>query len=49
MKITVVLNFFLSSLLCTSMINPLLSFYTLCGWKQEDIFLKIISIFCVDG
>ncbi len=24
-------------------------FFTLCGWKQEEIFLHFISIFCVYG
>ncbi len=24
-------------------------FFTICGWRQEDIFLEIISIFCAHG
>ncbi len=32
-----------------SLIDPLFSFLTICGWKQEDIFLQIILVFCVYG
>ncbi len=30
-----------------SMIDPLFSFFIICSWKQEDMFLYIVSIFCV--
>ncbi len=35
------------NLLFTNLIDSLFSFFTVYGWKQEDIYLQIISVFSV--